>query len=181
MKKAKNTKNSPNEIDKKEKINESNREECNCEALAKRVAELEEQLKRALADYANFQRDNEKRTEMVLDQLKAKSAGDIITILDDLKYAQEAKSKIEMSNEVGAWVDGILNTIKKIEETLIDIGISPMNVKEGDSFDSSIHEALGVVFEGQDGTINKVVQDGYTLTSNGMVVRPARVIVNRKQ
>ena len=149
------------------------------EKKKERIEELEGQLKKVLADYANMQRDNEKRQEMALIQLKARVAMDVITILDDVTLAEAAKKKIEMSEPAGEWADGIVGTLKKLNKSLEVLGITPMNCKVGEEFDSSKHEAFGVVYEGENGKINQVVQDGYVMKGTDIVVRAARVIVSK--
>jgi molecular chaperone GrpE len=146
------------------------------ELEAKNV-DLDSKLRRVLADYANMQRDNEKRLEITLNQLKAKTGREIISVLDDVNFALQAKEKMVLDDKTNAWVDGLLSTLGKLNKSLEVLGIVPMDLKSGDSFDSEMHEALGVVYEGEPETIQTVVQTGYVMATNGMVVRPARVIV----
>jgi len=139
------------------------------------------QLKKALADYANMQRDNDKRNEIVIKQLKAKSAMEIISVLDEIELAYQAKEKLQIDQAVSAWLDGMVATMRKLNRSLETLGVAAMGCKNGDVFDSLRHEALGVVYEGKEGHIAQVMQDGYIITGTDLIVRPARVIVSKNK
>jgi len=139
------------------------------------------QLKKALADYANMQRDNDKRNEIVIKQLKAKSAMEIIGIIDEIELAYQAKEKMQIDQSVSAWLDGMIATMRKLHRSLETLGVVAMGCKDGDAFDSLRHEALGVVYEGKEGHIAQVMQDGYIMSGTDLIVRPARVIVSKSK
>lgn len=149
--------------------------------LEARNLDLDNKLRRALADYQNLQRDNEKRLEITLNQLKARTAGEIITVLDDVNFAIQAKSKMQIDEKTDQWISGLLNTLNKLNKSLDVLGISAMGVKKGDQYLSERHEALGMVYEGEVDTIHEVVQDGYVMNGTEIIVRPARVIVCKAQ
>ena len=138
---------------------------------------VENQLKKALADYANLERDLDKRLGMRGDQMKSQIARTLMDVLDDINLAVESGNKLEMTEEVKAWVEGVKATLSHIEKAVGEFGIENMGVKSGDDFDSSIHEAIGTVSEGEKGKVHQVVQPGFMLGE--MVIRPARVIVSQ--
>lgn len=166
-------------------------ESCNCEETAKKITELENQLEvvknayadieskmmKALADYANLERDMVKRNDIALGQLKVGVAREIITIIDDVNYAIKAKEALNINEEVQTWIDGLLATLNKLNKSLEVLGITSMECNVGEIFNSSLHEAVGVVYEGAPGTIAQVVQQGFVIGEERNVVRPARVIV----
>lgn len=150
------------------------------EKLQNDNTENNEKLIKVLADYQNMQRDNDKRLDIALTQLKAKTAGEIIAVLDDLNFALQAKEKIEISqSEVEVWINGLIATMRKMENALSALGVKTMTVNAGDQFDSGIHEAIGVVYEGPENTVHQVVQSGYEMLDGEVIVRPARVIVSK--
>jgi molecular chaperone GrpE len=141
--------------------------------------DLDNKLRRVLADYANLQRDNEKRLEITMNQLKARTAGEIIAVLDDVNFAMQAKEKMQIDEKTDQWINGLVSTLNKLNKSLDVLGVTAMSVMVGDNFDSGKHEALGVVYEGEPETIQTVVQDGYVMASTEIIVRPARVIVSK--
>jgi molecular chaperone GrpE len=66
--------------------------------------------------------------------------------------------------------------VKQLKEVLKGEGLDEI-VADG-QFDPSLHEAVDTA-SGKDGEIIKVAQRGYTL--NGKVIRPAKVVVGRKE
>jgi molecular chaperone GrpE len=136
---------------------------------------LENQLKKALADYANLERDLDKRIEVRSLQMKLQIARTLMNVLDDVSLATEAGKKLQLADDAKAWADGISATLMDVEKAVSEFGIVRMETKAGDMYDSSMHEAVGTVNEGEKGKIHEVIQPGYLLGE--VVVRPARVIV----
>jgi len=139
--------------------------------------DLESKLIKVLAYYSNLERDIARRSDYTLDQLKTAVAKELISIIDDVNYALLAKENLEMSESVKTWMDGLVATLKKMETALLNLNVKSMNTKEGDTFDSSIHEAVSVIQQGKDGTIAAVVQQGFVIGEDNKLVRPARVVV----
>ena len=140
-----------------------------------KLENLENQLKKALADYTNLDRDMEKRLEIRAVQLKIGIATELMSIIDTAQLAISAKENLVLEGDILAWSDGVTAILSQIEKTLETLGISKIEVNAGDRFDSNIHEALAMVNEGEKGTIHQVVARGYKL--GDYVVRPVRVIV----
>jgi len=143
--------------------------------------EVTNKLKKALADYQNLERSINNRVETRVGQLKKDMAESVIEVLDDLKFAQEAKEKLTLSDDELAWADGMVASVRKIKKALDALGITEIVVKVGDEFDANKHEAMAVV-DAEDGdvagTIKQVVQIGYEFGE--LVIRPARVLVTKK-
>ncbi len=148
--------------------------------LETKVAELENQLKRAVADYHNLEkRVNEGRSELTAwgtTELLTK----MLTVLDYLEQATSGASEVEKSS---GWFRGVELAIKQFKDVLKSEGLDEIvadpstALGTGSVFDPSLHEALDTK-EGEDNKILKVVRRGYK--SNGKVLRPAGVIVGRK-
>ncbi len=138
---------------------------------------VEEKLKKALADYRNLEMNNERRNAIRLSQLKVKLAESIMNIIDDLQYGVQAKDHLELTQEVELWVNGLLASASKMQNVLAELDIKLMDVKVGDVFDSTYHEAISITSEGEGekGTIVQVVQPGYVMEDQ--VVRPAKVVI----
>lgn len=112
------------------------------------LSEMEAQLKRALADYANLKRRFEREKEKVI------------------KYANEAL----LLNLVGV-IEGLEMTLNQLRSVLRQAGFEEIEVKEGDQFDGKIMEAI----DGEGKKVKEVLASGYKL--HDKVVKPARVRV----
>ena len=140
--------------------------------------EVENKLKKALADYINLESGINKRVEMKLEQEKIVLARNLIDVIDDFYYALQSGKNLKMDNATRSWVEGIKSTIEKTKKVLENLGVEMMDVKKNTNFDMSKCEAIGVVKEGKDNVIHEVAQPGYIMGDH--VIRPARVIVCKK-
>ncbi|MGI6475966.1 MAG: nucleotide exchange factor GrpE [Candidatus Dojkabacteria bacterium] len=177
-----------NTIKKKQKdISQRNKEE----ELEKKIRELaltidevedeklvvENQLKKALADYHNLLKNSEKRDEMRFFQVKRKLFEDLIPSLDAVRMAIKTGEEIKFEEKSESWKEGVIAVLEKINKSMEEIGLQQYVPVKGDSFDNEIHEAIATVEEGEKGKIYDVVQPGYILDE--MVIRPARVVVSK--
>ncbi len=165
----------------KTKENKTKNKKESVEELKKQIKELTEkneqltaQLKKALADYNNLQNNNAYRVNLMLDQMKKKVALKLIELADDISYAFEALDKSQFSESAKNWLDGLLQTLSKIDSVLGELGVSVRECKVGDEFDSTFHEAIGEMPGGKKGKIANVVQKCFVMNDN--VIRPARVL-----
>jgi molecular chaperone GrpE len=143
------------------------------EAIRDRVAHLELQLKQALADYQNLKRDMDKRLQFEGDLVRADVLRTLIGIADDVDIALSHKD----GGDENGWREGIVMILQKMQSVVEQSGARKIECDVGDMFDPRLHEAVGVLYEGKDGTIAKIVQNGYTL--GDVMVKPVRVIVNK--
>ena len=140
--------------------------------LETRVTDLENQLKRAVADYQNLEkRISEGRSELTK-WGTAELLGKMLPVLDHL---EQALSGISEEEKQSGWAKGVELAVKELNQVLQSEGLNQI-ATEG-QFDPNLHEAVDTQ-EGEDNMILKVVRKGYTL--NGKVLRPAGVIVGRK-
>lgn len=141
-------------------------------SLEEKVASLENQLKRAVADYANLEkRVSEGRSELT-SFVGAELVRKLLPVLDHLEQALAGVSEEEKQN---GWVKGVELAVKEFNQVLKTEGLD--EISADGVFDPSLHEAIDTA-EGEDNKILKVVRKGYTL--NSKVIRPAQVIVGRK-
>lgn len=141
--------------------------------------QIENQLKRALADYANLERDISKRVDISMTNMISRVAKKIIEVLDDADFAVKALDKMDIKGEAKAWSDGIVELIGKLQDSLNEMEVDVMEVAPGDEFDSEKHEAISTVKagKGEKGKVIEVVQNGYLIGDS--VIRCARVIVGK--
>jgi len=140
--------------------------------LEQRVADLENQLKRAVADYHNLEkRVSEGRSELT-SFVGAELLRRLLPVLDHLEQALAGVSEEEKQS---GWVKGVELAVKEFEQVLQSEGLG--QIAADGQFDPALHEAVDTR-EGEDNKILEVIRKGYTL--NGRVVRPAQVVVGKK-
>lgn len=135
--------------------------------------------KRALADFANFKKEQEARSAEFIQWAHEDLILDLLPILDNFEAAFKAKPR---ELEKNSWIKGIGHIKSQLENLLKNRGIEEIG-KAGEEFDPLVYEAVEKVGHHESGTSNqekklcvyKVMQKGYKL--NGKVIRSAKVIV----
>ncbi|QQS15983.1 MAG: nucleotide exchange factor GrpE [Candidatus Moraniibacteriota bacterium] len=145
-------------------------------AAVERLKEREylNDVKRISADFENYRRRQEERMRELSAMSSERFALDIIPVIDNFRMAAQHVPEAEKEN---AWMTGITYIGKQLEEALATNGISAFEVKEGDTFDPHVHEAVSRE-EGEsaeEGKVAKMLQMGYK--SGSRVIRPAKVVV----
>ncbi len=142
------------------------------EQLESRVVDLENQLKRAVADYHNL----EKRIAEGRSELTKWGTGELLAkMLPVLNHLEQALSGASESDKQSGWFKGVEMAVKELQSVLQSEGLE--QIKTEGQFDPNLHEAVDTQ-PGDDNIILKVVRKGYNL--NGKVLRPAAVVVGRK-
>ncbi len=151
------------------------------EALETKVLELDNLLKRAVADYQNLEkRVSEGRSELTK-WGTAELLGKMLPVLDHLEQALGGMSDADRQS---GWAKGVELAVRELNQVLQSEGLGEI-ATEG-QFDPNLHEAVDTrepssaeASAGKiDNSILKVVRKGYNL--NGKVLRPAGVVVGRK-
>ena len=133
--------------------------------LRERIAELEGQLLRAVADYRNLEKRFEDEKKEFVKYANRELLLRLIPAFDTLFLAEKFVED-----------EGIKLTIKHLQETLKDVGVERIDAS-GKKFDAQVMEAVATD-EGEDGIVIDVLRPGYTL--NGKLVRPAQVKVGKE-
>ena len=139
--------------------------------------ELENQLKKALADYHNLLKSLEKREEMKFFQVRKSLFEEIIPALDAVMMAEQGSKDIKVDEKTKAWFDGVMAILGSLNKSLESVGLVRYVPNKWDQFNNEIHEAVAMVEQGEKGKIFDIIQPGYTL--NETVIRPARVVVSK--
>lgn len=129
------------------------------------VEELENQLKRALADYHNLERRVDEERKLLSQLSSIILIEKFLPILDNLENAQS-----HLKDE------GLDIVIKQFKDVLTSEGVEEIDA-EGTQFDPNLHEAIEVAEGPDEGRIVKVVAKGYKV--NNKVLRPAKVVVSK--
>ncbi|WP_410541941.1 nucleotide exchange factor GrpE [Wolbachia endosymbiont (group A) of Oxytorus armatus] len=139
--------------------------------LKERAVQLEDHLRRAVADNENVKRIMQRQISDASDYAVTKFARDMIDSCDNLKKVMEILKDGDPVHEgIKVAYQKIINDLKKHEVEEVD----PL----GELFDSNLHQA---VVEREDnekepGTIVEVLQTGYTIKNR--LLRPAMVIIS---
>lgn len=128
--------------------------------------ELENNWKRALADYQNLQKRVLDERESFIRFANTNLILRILPVLDNMHMILKHNAD-----------DGLKMTIKEFEKVLIEEGLEEIKA-DGMDFDSSQMDAIEMV-DGEEGKVVEVVQKGYLLKNK--ILRPARVKVGQKQ
>lgn len=128
--------------------------------------ELENQLKRALADYQNLERRVAQERQLLSQLSSALIIEKFLPVLDNLESAQAHLND-----------QGLALVIKQFKDILSSEGVAEID-PTGAQFDPNSHEAAEVVEGEKDNTIVKVLAKGYKMEDR--VIRPAKVVVSKK-
>ncbi|MCJ7660881.1 MAG: nucleotide exchange factor GrpE [Anaerolineales bacterium] len=142
------------------------------QAAEEKVAQLQDRLARAQADYENSKKRLEGRVANQVDQKFMQFLRDLLPIMDNLDRAiQHAPANTD--NEI---LDGVKLTRQLFLSTLDSYGVQPLEALE-QPFDPVVHEAIGTVNDPAvpPGIVVEVEQAGYTY--RGKLLRPARVLI----
>src|SRR3990167_1504323 len=91
--------------------------------------------KRAKADLINYQKDEGKRFEEMVNYSREMVIGDLIPVLDSMELALKA----EPQN------DGLQRIRIQLEDMLKRYGLEKIKVSPGDPFDTNLHESVGEI------------------------------------
>lgn len=137
-------------------------------------SQLEEKLKRALADYQNLHRKTITDIENGVTAKLNEFALDFIKIYDDFIRAKNVFIESKINTE------GMNSILKNMDSVLTKYNIRHIDAL-GEIFDPHLHEAISVVPDPNldEGTITQELRRGYT--SNGIVIRPTLVEITKKE
>lgn len=131
---------------------------------------------RLFAEFENYKRRTSKERLELFKTANQEVVLAMLPVLDDFDRAMSEISKAK-DKDLAKGVELIHN---KFRETLKNKGLEEMKVKEGDTFDSDIHEAITQVPAPSDkmkGKIIDVVEKGYTLGEK--IIRYPKVVIGQ--
>jgi molecular chaperone GrpE len=146
--------------------------------LRTRAAERDEYLalaQRTQADFENYRKRVARDASIARDKGVKLVVSELLPALDNFERALAA-AEAEEADEEHHLTKGIRLVQQDLVNALARVGVEPFSPK-GEPFDPNEHEAMAQqpVEGAASGTVVEVLQAGYRL--NGMVVRPARVMV----
>jgi molecular chaperone GrpE len=132
-----------------------------------KLQQMEDNWKRALADYQNLVRRAEQDRTQYVKLANVNLLAKLVPALDIIELAASHNQDL-----------GVQMAAKQFADVLNSEGVQPIVPKAGDIFDSTFHdciETVDLVDDKQPDTISELVLKGYLL--GDFVLRPARVKV----
>lgn len=138
--------------------------------------QLEDQLKRSMADSANMRRRQQREVDDARKHGLEGLAQELLPVLDNFSAALQSFDEQADKSDAGALVEGVRMVKSLLEGALERSGIQQIPTV-GRNFDPNVHEAVAVEPRGDvaPGQITRVLQTGYQLGDR--VIRPSRVMV----
>lgn len=136
----------------------------------KKIEELEDRVKRQMAEFENFRKRTEKEKADSFDRGSREVFEKILPVIDNFERG------LSQAAEGDAFADGMKMIYKQFTKILTDMGLSVIET-EGKEFDPNLHNAVMHVEDENLGEniIAEELQKGYTY--HGTVIRPSMVKV----
>jgi len=170
-------------MDKKEKSNQANTSHL-IDECKKQADEYLAGWQRARADYDNLEKQSKKEKAELIKNANRDLIISILPTLDNLGMAMAHKPEIsscaaEEQKLIKQWTEGVQSVYNQLFDTLKQSGLERIDVL-GKIFDPNTMEAVErkAVEDKKDDEVVEEILAGYLL--NGKIIRPARVIVNKK-
>lgn len=143
------------------------------DAAKEKIAELEDRVKRQLAEFENFRNRTEKEKQTMF-EIGAKSV--IEKILPVIDNFERGLATVPEEQQGDAFVEGMGKIYRQMMTELENIGVKPIEAV-GCEFDPNLHNAVMQVEneELESGTVAQELQKGYTYRDT--VVRHSMVSV----
>lgn len=142
------------------------------EAMTDLAKQMEALYKRAVADYQNL----EKRVAEGRQEINSWAVNDLLRrITQVMHYFDQAFKGIPEDEQKSGWFKGVQMATLQLRQVLKEQGLE--EIETDGQFDPGSHEAVDTR-EGEEGKVLEVVETGYKL--NGKILKPARVIVGKK-
>lgn len=146
------------------------------EEYEQKIGELTLDLQRTRADFENYRKRAETEKAMARAHGRIGAISQLLPVIDTIERAI-----VHVPEELkdNAWASGIVSLSKKLEKSLIDLGVKRIDAKPGTPFNPEFHEA--VQFDESDGeheVVAEELQAGYMLGDD--VLRHSMVKVTRK-
>lgn len=147
------------------------------EQLQDQVVAEKDKFMRLFAEFENYKkRTNKERIEL----FKTASQDVMVSMLPVLDDFERALAHIEDDKEAEELRKGVLLIYNKLVNTLIQKGLSKIEVQQGDTFNADDHEAVTQIPAPSDdlkGKIIDVVEKGYKLGDR--VIRFPKVVIGQ--
>ncbi|WP_029035296.1 nucleotide exchange factor GrpE [Salinimicrobium terrae] len=142
-------------------------------------ADLEKEKDKFLRLFAEFENYKRRTSKERIEMFKTASQDVIVSMLPVLDDFDRALNEIRKAGDKEL-LKGVELISNKFKETLRSKGLEKMEVKEGDTFDAEIHEAITQIPAPKDklkGKVVDVVEKGYKLGDR--IIRYPKVVTGK--
>ena len=138
-----------------------------------KIAELEDRVKRQMAEFENFRKRTDKEKQAMFETGAKSVIEKILPVIDNF---ERGFATVEAEDEDDAFVGGMKMVYKQMMTELENIGVKPIEAV-GQEFDPNLHNAVMQVEndELESGTVAQELMKGYTYRDS--VVRHSMVSV----
>ena len=157
----------------KKKAKADKKNDAKCEAMQAKIDELEDRVKRQMAEFENFRKRTEKEKAMMF-ETGAKSVIDkILPVVDNF---ERGLATVPEDDENSAFANGMKMIYKQMMDELEKLGVKPIEAV-GQEFDPNFHNAVMQVEseEFESGVVAQELLKGYMYHES--VVRHSMVAV----
>ena len=143
------------------------------DALKEQVAQLEDRVKRQMAEFENFRKRTEREKQAMFETGAKSVIEKMLPIVDNF---ERGLATVPEENREDPFVDGMNRVYKQLLTELDNIGVKPIEAV-GQEFDPNLHNAVMQVAseEYESGVVAQELQRGYTYRDS--VVRHSMVAV----
>lgn len=167
----------PKEMDKKEakSLKKKLKTDKKQDALKEKIADLEDRVKRQMAEFENFRKRSEKEKTMMFETGAKSVVEKILPVVDNFERGLQALSEEEKKEP---FAEGMAMIYKQLMTELDGLGVKPIEAI-GQEFDPELHNAVMQVESEEygEGIIAQELQKGYTYRDS--VVRHSMVAVTQ--
>ena len=145
--------------------------------VGEEVGQLRQRLQRLGADFQNYQKRTQKQIEQAAEMARQDLVRSLLPVLDNFEHTLENLNKEGQNHDVTSLVQGIGIVYDHLRGDLKSTGLRKIEVRQGDPFDPSLHEAM-LHEESDEFAENSVLRElaaGYTMRDR--TLRPAKVSV----
>ena len=134
--------------------------------LENKIGELDNNWKRALADYKNLEKRSEENKKLIVDFANTVLIEQLLPILDN--FEQIEKHSKDM---------GIKLSIKEFKQTLYNAGLVKIEIQVGKEFNPEYMDAIETKHDdNKTNTVSSIEREGYKF--KGKLIRPISVVVS---
>lgn len=149
----------------KQKSKKENKDAQKISELEAKIAEMEENWKRALADYKNLEKRTAEEKAEIINFANVVLIEKLLPILDTLEMLEKHSEDV-----------GVKLTIKELKNVLTGAGLEEINVEVGDPFNHEVMNAVSAEnHEENNKKVKKIENKGYTF--KGKLIRAVGVSV----
>ena len=143
------------------------------EALKEQIEQLEDRVKRQMAEFENFRKRTEREKQAMFETGAKSVIEKILPVVDNF---ERGLATVPEENMEDPFVDGMNRVYKQLLTELDNIGVKPIEAV-GQEFDPNLHNAVMQVAseEFETGVVAQELQKGYTYRDS--VVRHSMVAV----